>query len=172
MRLKKFSILILLQVISVAAFSQGKVNTEELIKTGNQKESKKDYQGAINDFTVVIKQDSDNVNGYYYRGYVYYELKKYPEAINDFNKAIELDSMDVESFFNRGNAKYEMKNYKDAISDYSFALSLNPKDRQCYYNKAIAEYNLGDMENVCRDLEQAAKLGDSMAAEVIKELCK
>ena len=99
-------------------------------------------------------------------------MKRLPEAIKDFDKAIELDSEDVESFFNRGNAKFEMNNFKGAIQDYASALALSPKDRECLYNKAIAEYNVGNTDAVCHDLEEAAKLGDSMAAEVIKQLCK
>jgi tetratricopeptide (TPR) repeat protein len=169
MKLKEFAAVVLL-FSSSSVFAQQ--NADDLIKSGNKKDSEKNFPGAIQDFSAALKLDSGNVTAFYYRGYVYYEMKNYTAAIKDFNQAITLDSEDVESFFNRGNAKFEMKDYKGATADYAFALTLDPKDKQCYYNKAIAEYNLGNMDVVCHDLEQAAKLGDTMAKEVIKELCK
>ncbi len=172
MKLKELTVLALLTFATSALFAQSTADSDDLTKSGNKKDSLKNFQGAIDDFNAALKLDPENVNALYYRGYVYYELKKYPEAIKDFDKAITLDSLDVESFFNRANAKFELKDYKGAIADYKSALTLDPKDRECYYNKAIAEYSVGNLEDVCHDLEQAAKFGDTMAAEVIKQLCK
>src|ERR1041385_8367789 len=113
MKLREYSFVILILLISASAFAQQKA--DDLVKSGNKKDSEKNFNGAIDDFSAALKLDSDNVNAYYYRGYVKYEMKKYEEAISDFDQAISLDSIDVESFFNRGNAKFELKDYKGAI---------------------------------------------------------
>jgi tetratricopeptide (TPR) repeat protein len=170
MRLKVLPVIFLFISFSAAVIAQRE--TDDLIKSGNQKDSLKNFTGAINDFSAAIRQDSGNYSAFYYRGYVYYELKEYTNAINDFSESIKLDSLDIEALFNRGNAKFELKHYKGAIQDYTSALSLNPKDKECYYNRAIAEYSGGNSDDACTDLEKASKLGDAMAKEVIREICR
>ena len=41
-----------------------------------------------------------------------------------------------------------------------------------YYNRGIAKYGLGDKEGACRDWSKAGELGNPLAYDTIKQLCK
>ena len=50
-----------------------------------------DFQGALEDFDQLIKDESNNAHAYFSRGSSLASLGKLKEAIDDANKAIELD---------------------------------------------------------------------------------
>jgi len=47
---------------------------------------------AINDFTDIIKLQTDNANAYFNRGCCYDQLGKLDLAIADYSKALELEN--------------------------------------------------------------------------------
>ncbi len=163
--------ILLLSFLLFSIISFGQKTADDFIKSGNQKESAKDYSGAAKDFAQAVQIDPKNSEALYYLGYINFEMKDYESAIMHFDLAIKSDSGSVELFYNRGNAKFELKDYKGAIDDFGKAILLDPQDEECYYNRAIAEYNIGESEASCKDLQMASKLGDTMADAVIKELC-
>lgn len=169
MNLRKSILILPFLLYSIASYSQKTV--AEFIKSGNQKESVKDYSGAAKDFTQAVRLDPKNTEALYNLGFASFELKDYETAIRNYDLAVAGDSESVELFYNRGNAKFELRDYKSAIDDYGRALFLDPDDKECYYNRAIAKYNTGESESACQDLQMAFKLGDKMADAVIKELC-
>ena len=58
-------LLILLLIVPIISFGQ---TAKEYIKSGNQKDDTKDYNGAISDYTKAIELNPDAAVAYYNRG--------------------------------------------------------------------------------------------------------
>ena len=54
----------------------------------------KQFDQAIEDFNGVLGQEPTRDDGYYMRGYAWFEKKEYGKAINDLTEAIVLDPED------------------------------------------------------------------------------
>ena len=59
--------------------------------SGEKKWHSGDFQGDLEDFDQLIKDESNNAHAYFSRGSSLASLGKLKEAIDDANKAIELD---------------------------------------------------------------------------------
>jgi len=131
----------------------------------------KDYDGAIEEITKVVKIDSSFSKAYNSRGYVYQQAKKYSFAMKDFTKAIELDSNNYRFYTDRGALKMELSDNKGAISDFTKALELNSKYTNALIYRALSKIEMKDFDGACNDLSKAGELGDMRAFDLIKVNC-
>jgi tetratricopeptide (TPR) repeat protein len=97
---------------------------DSFYKSGIDKSSKGDYQGAIADFTKVIEQYPNEPKPYHYRGINKFNLKDYSGAIVDFGRAIGLNPKNADSYYMRGMAKIGVKKRKEACIDFQIANQL------------------------------------------------
>ncbi|MEE3716964.1 tetratricopeptide repeat protein [Tumidithrix elongata RA019] len=97
---------------------------KDYIVQGYAKYELGDYQGAIADFTEVVRLAPNDSNAYYCRGNSKVKLGDYQGAIADFTEVIRLDPNDANAYFSRGYAKYELGDKKVAIADYNEAAQL------------------------------------------------
>ncbi|BBC24093.1 tetratricopeptide repeat protein [Pseudanabaena sp. ABRG5-3] len=161
---------------------------QSLANSGSEKAAKKDYKGAIADWSDAIrlnpeyfldaynresaKKDDhkqaissplDDAKAYGDRGLVKYTLKDYQGAIADWNEAIRLKPDFALAYYNRGVAKYTLGDPKGAIADYNEALKIDRNwgirsAAAAYYNRGLAKSNLKDRQGEKSDLKKAAEL--------------
>ena len=105
------------------------MNAEEYSERGGKYFSKKNFDGAIADYTEVIQLESNNPFAYCKRGMAYTQKKEFDLAIADFTEAIRLEpSKFGEFYFERGGA-YIFKGNKDlAIADLEMAVKIDPQN--------------------------------------------
>ena len=136
-------------------------------KSALEKQSKKDYLGAINDYSKAIEIDPEGVSSYYNRGSLKEKLKDYKGAIKDHTRAIEIykkygQEATGDIYLNRGNAKYYLKDYLGAIDDYTKSIESDARNGQEYgdafYNRGNAYKDIGDIESACTDYLYASYL--------------
>lgn len=99
----------------------------------------KDYQGAIEDFSIALEYDSTNFTTYYCRAMAYSEIFKNQEALADYTRSIYLNSNFSYSLINRGFLHMDMGNYASAIEDFNMSLQSS----QIGQDKAYALNNIG-----------------------------
>jgi tetratricopeptide (TPR) repeat protein len=104
----------------------------ELLIQGMEKGIKGDYQGAINNFTQVIRVNPHEVEAYYNRGIAYGKIKNYQEAIADFNKALSLDKNLAEVYLERAKIYIILADKSQAIADLKTAAQLFKKQENSY----------------------------------------
>jgi len=102
---------------------------------------KKDYNGAITDFTNAIKINPRCVAAYRYRGLAFYHNRQYDEAIADFSKAVSLEPQNATDYCHRGLAKFDNGQEDLAIDDYSKAININPKYAAAYSYRGLARFH-------------------------------
>ena len=131
----------------------------------------KDYYGAIADYTKAIELNPDNASAYRDRGVAKGNLEDYYGAIADNTKAIELRPDYFEAYSNRGNNKAYLKDYYGAIADYTKAIELRPDNAIDYSNRGNAKWHLKDNKGACADWRIAARMGNTIAQDNLRNVC-
>ena len=93
-------------------------NLDALFYSGNTKQDKEDYIGAINDYTKIIltKPDADT---YLNRGNARYSIGNLSGAMEDYQKSFDLDINLLSAKYSLGCLKYELEDYNGAFIDFS-----------------------------------------------------
>lgn len=134
-----------------------------LIENGKLKVNKRNYREAINDFTVAIKLDRENISAYF-------ERSKAKKALDDkfgANEDLEtgkriLDNLDRGFKANdSGNDAYEKGDYKNAIKYYNKAIPLVPTLTSIYYYRGCAKEYLGDYTDAIIDFNKSIEVNAS-----------
>ena len=76
-----------------------------LLDRGDARRNKKEYAGAVADYSAAIKLAPDNPGGWKGRGFVRVMTQDPKGAIADFNEAIKLSPKDSALYLDRGIAK-------------------------------------------------------------------
>ncbi len=98
----------------------------------------KNYEKAIEEFTIAIKIAPDFYATYNNLGYLYKKIGKQPEALEMFKIATEKNPNGAQAFYNLGNAYRDIWHVQMALSSYEKSLELNP-------NYAKSHRALGDI---------------------------
>ncbi len=127
---------------------------------GLSKVGEKDYNGAINDFTLALRMSNDT-SAYFNRGMCYYLLAKYDKAIVDFNKAmsIEIDSLQNAQYpFMVGMCYYTQEKYKQAYEAYTKAVKVNANHYGAFLHRGYCNENMAQIPSADYDYTNAARI--------------
>jgi len=153
-----------------------------MLRGAAKEQLREDYQGAINDFTRVIKLDSVFFSYFAYlrRAIAKKALNDCKGAIEDFTIAIKMNSTSGQ-FFNtdsttsisdllvgRGTCRQALGNYKEALEDYNESIKLNSKNSNAYLRRGQVKSDLNDLEGAAADLSQSIVLYQELGKEVFK----
>jgi tetratricopeptide (TPR) repeat protein len=117
-----------------------------------------DQQGAIADYTEVLRIAPDHDVAYNNRGLVYYDLGNREAAIADFEQAIQQNSHSYIAYCNRGFVKSELGDKLGAIEDYSFALHINPDYSTAYFYRGLARTRMQNKLGAIQDYSEVIRL--------------
>jgi len=77
----------------------------------------------------------------------------------------------AKEYFESGREKYKNEDYYGAIADYTKAIEIDPNYDYAYASRANAKEELGDLNGACADWKEAARLGNTLAAEWVADQC-
>ena len=81
------------------------------------KKDYEDYNGAINDFTIVIQLNPNHADSYAQRCFCNFWLKNYDLIFLDINKAIEISPMNGQYYFEKGIFEINLKQKDKGCAD-------------------------------------------------------
>lgn len=111
---------------------------EEMLIEGMDKGILGDYQGAIEDFTEVIRLYPNSAEAYYNRGIAYTKLGNYQAAIADYNQAISFNPNLAEVYVDRAKVYSHLGNSSEALKDLQRAANLfKQQGNTIAYNQAL-----------------------------------
>jgi S1-C subfamily serine protease len=96
------------------------------VQRGRQRLDRRDFQGAVADFTQALRFTPDDGNIYGARGMVLAILQDYRGAMADLDLAIRLNPNSPALYHGRGVVRERIQDYRGAMSDYEQALRLRP----------------------------------------------
>jgi tetratricopeptide (TPR) repeat protein len=157
----------------------------ESMNNARMKFEKKDYNGAIAEYTKIIEESSSSssrrviffegsypFNIYIARGLAKDSLQDYKGAIDDYTMAIDKSTgHDAEPYIKRGLSKTLQKDYEGAIGDFTKCMEFDPNNMWLYYYRGLAKIESGQKDNGCQDLKKAADFNSPNAKEAIKKYC-
>lgn len=149
--MKKYVILIkslLTAVLTCVAASVtfAQINTDQVLRVGQNALYFEDYMLSIQYFNRVIQAKPYLAQPYFFRAIAKLNLEDYNGAETDASKAIELNPFLTDAWEVRGVARQNLGKNADAIADYDHALQLIPRNRQLLFNKALAQSDIDDYQ--------------------------
>jgi tetratricopeptide (TPR) repeat protein len=130
---------------------------------GLAKYEKKDFRGAIEEYSQAIKINPNYEIAYYNRGLAYNDLGDIKTAIENYNQAIKINPNYGLAYGGRGLARYNLGDKRGAIEDYNLAIKNNPKDSTAYYNRGLARYSLQEKQAALADYNEAIRINPNYA---------
>jgi tetratricopeptide (TPR) repeat protein len=102
----------------IATSPANPMTAEDWFRQALQKQSKGDYQGAIADYTQVLKLVPDSNGAYYNRGLTYAGLGNHTSAVMDYDQTIKLQPNYPDAYYSRGSSYSSLGDHKSAIANY------------------------------------------------------
>lgn len=124
--------------------AKSQINTEQLMRIGQNAIYFEDYMLSIQYFNMVIQAKPEQAKPYFYRAVAKFNLEDYSGAEADATLAIERNPFLNDVWEIRGVARQNLGKYEEAISDYDKALEALPGNKQILFNKALAQDALKD----------------------------
>lgn len=185
---KLFFLAVVLLISASPLLGQYPRSVRSIEKSAEEKLDRRDYDGAIADFTRVIDQvtrlDSNSSIGNFGegtaagiravdprsaralvgRGKAYIELRKIPEALRDIELAIRVAPTESVPHFLRGTIRTASGQHADALADLDRAIKLEPRHAIYYTARALAKLSLGDGKGALADHDRAVAMEPKIAA--------
>ena len=125
-------------------FANAQINTEQVMRIGQNALYFEDYMLSIQYFNLVIQAKPEQAKPYFYRAIAKFNLEDYRGAEEDASLAIERNPFLNDVYEIRGVARQNMGKSEDAIKDYDKALQTLPRNKHILFNKAIAQEEIKD----------------------------
>ncbi|MCR9252843.1 MAG: tetratricopeptide repeat protein [bacterium] len=125
---------------------------------GTAKLGMRDFEGAAEDFEIVLEYDSMNFAALNNIFSVYQELGMFDKAINSLEKVLAIDSTLTGPYVNLGFLYSSMDSVELAISYFDKALEIQPNEPLVFSNRGYAYYQLGEYQKAFSDVNRSLEL--------------
>lgn len=159
-------------VSPLAAAEQRAKAGKELLKNG-------DYEQAVEQFTIALRQSGaspadDTGRGdsaiYLQRGIAYLNMGFPDTAADDFQAAIKLTPHDPAPYEQRAIASTQLGDLYKALRDATEAIRLKPNNATAYYIRGVVYLRRGQFNRSVADLEMALAEDPALTAVVTPQL--
>ena len=117
-----------------------------------------DRQGAIADYTEVLRIAPRDDVAYNNRGLARYDKNDRYGAMADFEQAVQHNPENFVAYCNRGFIRSELGDKMGAIEDYTFALQANPDFATAYFYRGLARTRLQNKLGAIQDYTEVIRL--------------
>lgn len=139
--------IILTLIAAISMTSAAQINTDQVMRIGQNALYFEDYMLSIQYFNRVIQAKPYLARPYFLRAIAKLNLDDYRGAETDASKAIELNPFITDAYEVRGVARQNMGKTEEAIADYDLALAQLPDNRNIMFNKALAQESIGQLDS-------------------------
>lgn len=123
----------------------------------------KDYQAAVDKFTLAIEAVPDDFEALNNRGFARIYSGDYRGAIEDCSRSIAINPGSAKAYNNRGLARLFTGEFDDAIADFNQAIAINPRYVDAYSNRGLAWAQKEDYPRAIADCTEALHLNPRAA---------
>jgi tetratricopeptide (TPR) repeat protein len=136
--------LMLMMTPGITACTYFQSNAVEHYDNGRARSDKRDFDGAIDEYTKAIEADPTFFKAYLNRGIVRENKNDYRGAVADFTKVIELEPTNLQAYMSRGSSRIFTKDLDGAVEDFTKAIELDtrPAMQKVNYRNRSAAYNV------------------------------
>jgi len=158
---------------------EGKSNSLPYWNRGQYfRNSLKDYDRALKDYSQAVTINPDNPELYNSRGKTYFDMAMsgkfnaqagslVQQAIQDYTNALTKPNIKPkaksEILINRGAAHGWQQNFQQSIQDITEGLAIDPTNENGYFNRSIAYYTMGRLDEALSDYTEYLKYNPNNA---------
>ncbi|SFK95403.1 Tfp pilus assembly protein PilF [Nitrosomonas aestuarii] len=121
------------------------------------------YDQALLAFNAAIEIDSDYVEAYIGRGYLFQLNGQHEQAIADYSKALSIQPQAAAVLVNRGETYIKTGQYDKAIFDTTKAIEITPYHWGAYLNRGFAYDAKGQYVQAILDFSKAIEIKPDFA---------
>ncbi len=156
------------------ALASGKPTAEIYQLRGVARELRRDYSGAIADFTLALSLRPGWTDVLLRRGWAYVVAKAPELALADFDEVIRLDPTGADSYSGRATTRAHLGRYQEAVADAEESLARGAKSSTVAYKAArvyaqAARAAAGDVERKGRAAVTLASRYQDRAVELVRD---
>ena len=126
--------------------------------------AKRDYDGAIGDFSQAVEFNPTYTKPFNNLGVAYVKKGQYDLAIKAFDEAIKLNPNYAEALANRAGAYSKTRAYDRAVRDYDEAIRVSPDLGSAWSGRCWSRAMLGALQAALEDCDKALGAGTNNAA--------
>jgi tetratricopeptide (TPR) repeat protein len=126
---------------------------------GNIRARRSDYNGAIDDYTRLVKANPEDVGALATRAQLYNQVGNFQATIADYTAALKVKPGDPALLINRGVAHYRQRHMAEAVADATAVLEKQPNLIDGYFLRAVAKYQSQGAAAGRSDFDEAVRLG-------------
>lgn len=140
--------------IAGTAVASAQINTEQVIRIGQNALYFEDYMLSIQYFNQAIQAKPYLAQPYFLRAIAKLNLEDYNGAEEDASHAIELNPYLTDAWEVRGVARQNLGKNRLAIDDYTKALEYIPRNRQLMFNRALAYQEIKETDRAAEAFDE------------------
>lgn len=129
-------------------------------------------QAALQDFSKAIALKPDQASLYSLRSQLKFIMKDINGAVADSKKCIQLDSANYDAYNTLATIDFTNKNYVQCEANLNLAIKYKQDFDVAFKNRGWLFLQLEKREQACKDLIQAANLGNKEAMQLLQQYCK
>lgn len=118
---------------------------------------------AIECFEEAINAHPQSPEAYYYRGKVYFQLKKIPEALASIKRAIVLNPQYAKAYVSQGYSYILLGKHEEALSSLQESIKLDAKNHKAYFYQGMAFCEMEKFETGVTFFQKAIQLNAQYA---------
>jgi tetratricopeptide (TPR) repeat protein len=113
------------------------------------------FNHAIEEYKSLLKDDPQNLEGWFQLGNLYYGTGQDKEAIDSYNKVLELEPKHIKTLTQLGNLSYDSSRYQQATDYYQQVLEQNPELTDVRVDMATMYHRLKKTDEALKQLREA-----------------
>lgn len=117
-----------------------------------------DLSGAIQEFNLALRINTEFVDAYYQRGLARFDLKDTQGAIEDYDRVLQIQSDRIDAYFARSLAHLTLGNNQQAMNDANHLIKINSHHAPAYNLRGKICHKLGDIQAAIANYKKAAEI--------------
>lgn len=156
-RHRKLSLVLILTIfLTIPSLAQ--VRVEKFMEKGRIEIQQGKYHQAVQTFSRVILQQSDNYTAWYFRGLCKYYLEDKNGAARDITRAIDLNPAVSNCYLLRGIIRDMQGDFYKALEDFTAGLAIAPNNSSLYYSRGTTRLRLNNFSRAIEDFNEAIRI--------------
>lgn len=131
---------------------------KNLLRIASKAHGEGQLEKAIEAYTDLLDEDSNQASALLARGRCYLEKKDYSAALSDFKRAQKTGPKDPDPWVALGDLHFARKKHAQAIEAFDQAIALESNHAQARCRRGTAHYHTGLYRQAFLDLQRAYKL--------------
>ncbi len=128
------------------------------LKEGRKLLARKEFDGALRQFTLAIHAAPELAEGYFRRGSVYLEMGNTDQAVTDLERAISCDPRHAGAHMERAKLRSDRGDFDGALDDFARVMTVRANDPQIYLHRGACLVKKGLLGEAASDFNRVLKL--------------